>query len=329
MAQFIIGNTLGKIADRHQGLQKFLWRIDFVAVWLLVRVFGLLPVDAASSLGKHFGRLAGPRLKRKTAMYRENLSRAFPEKSPVEIEQLICEGWGSAGRVMAEYTHFKAIFASRNRERLHVEMSGGLAAHRQATPPAIYVGAHLNNWEMLITALNRLNIPSVALYTPPTNPLLAGLLYEYRRDMDCALVSRDRAAREIIRHLEQGRSVGLIVDRRLDAGPEVPFFDIPKPSSMLPARLALKLGLDLVPTRVERLRGAEFRVTFYSPVVATDPRADKNRQAQDMMGQVHQHFQHWISEAPGAWFCPQRIWPKTALRRSAGQADAEVDANAA
>ena len=324
MAQFLIGHAIGKTAKRYPGLQKFLWRLDFVLVWLLVKLFALLPVDRASRLGRHLGRVVGRRLKRKTAVYRENLSRAFPQRSAAALEQLVTAGWGNGGRVLAEYPHFRTIVDSRDRERLHIQWIG--EGDRQR--PAIFVGAHQSNWELIICALNRLSIPSMALYTPPSNPLLERMLFESRRQMNCELVPRQRAARGMVRNLQSGRSVAVVIDRRLDGGTEIPFFGIPKPSSLLPAKLALKFCLDLIPTQVQRLRDAEFRVTFHAPVLATEGHGDENQRARDMTAQLHHHFQSWISDAPEAWFCPQRIWPGTAPGAGDQRSPVEADGHA-
>ena len=101
MAEFIVGSPLRKIARRHPRLQRALWRVDFALVWLLVRTFSLMPVDFASRLGQRVGSWIGPRLKRKTAIYRENLQTTFPELDDDALDQLVREAWGRAGRVLA------------------------------------------------------------------------------------------------------------------------------------------------------------------------------------------------------------------------------------
>jgi KDO2-lipid IV(A) lauroyltransferase len=331
VAQFILGNAIGKTAEKHKSLQQLLWRIDFAVVWLLIKMFGLLPIDTASKLGRHLGQLIGPRLKRKHELYRENLSRAFPEMSAQEIDTLIKNSWGAAGRVLAEYPHFEAIFNSKDRQRIHLQLSDQFTNPNDSLRPVVFVTAHHCNWEMAPSALNRLNIPTANLYSPPTNPLLNTLLYESRRKMNCELVDKNNPARAMIKFLKKGRSVGIVIDRRVDGGPAVPFFGLPKPTSMLPAKLALKFGIDLIPVRVQRLQGAEFKVSLLAPVTPDQDSAGatEDELALDMMTQVHQHFQQWICEEPEEWFCPKRIWPKTAARLTPNVGDTEVTTHAA
>jgi KDO2-lipid IV(A) lauroyltransferase len=310
LAEFILGNSLSNAARKYPVIQRMLWRIDFVVVWSLVSLFSLLPPDAASYLGSLFGRIVGPRLRRKTEMFRENLAIAFPEKSPGELEKLILESWRSAGRVLAEYPHFNKIYESRDRERLHLEFLDRAISFGEDCAPVVVVGAHHCNWEMVAAAMRKSGLPNSSLYSPPTNPLLDRLLSESRRALDCELVPRDNAARALMRAMKSGRSAGLIIDRRLDEGSPVPFFGRDKPSTLIPAKLALKFDTLLIPARVERLRGAEFKISFYPPVKPRNPQAGEAEQATDMMQQVHERFEEWIREDPQDWFCSKRIWPK-------------------
>jgi len=122
LAEFILGNSLSNAARKYPLIQRMLWRMDFAVIWSLIKVFSLLPPDTASNLGSVLGRIVGPRLRRKHEMFRENLAVVFPEKSPAELEQIILQSWRSAGRVLAEYPHFKTIFDSGDRQRLHPEL---------------------------------------------------------------------------------------------------------------------------------------------------------------------------------------------------------------
>ena len=72
----------------------------------------------------------------------------------------------------------------------------------------------------------------------------------------------------MLRELQQGRSVGLLTDQRYDRGEKVPFFGVPATTTLVPARLALRLNVPLIPTRIERRDGARFVITVHRPVRA-------------------------------------------------------------
>ena len=324
MAEFIIGGPLRKVARRHPRLQRALWRADYALVWVLVKLFTLLPVDFASRLGCRVGRWIGPRMKRKSAIYRENFATAFPELDDDGLNQLTLEAWGAAGRVLAEYPHLATI--QHEPQRLEIVVRAP-----DLTQPCVIVTAHLCNWEVIASAMARLDIPNACLYSPPTNPFLDEMLAESRRALGCELLPRDNAARLMVRTLRAGRSMGVVMDRRVDDGSPIELFGKPKLTTLMPAKLALKQGCELVPVHVERLRDARFRVVFHEPIKAVDANTSENDQALDMTRQLHQYFEAWIRQHPEDWFASKRLWDKQKTTASANPAgnDSGIDSYAA
>ncbi|HYQ73226.1 MAG TPA: lysophospholipid acyltransferase family protein, partial [Gammaproteobacteria bacterium] len=306
----IIGNPLRKIARKHEVLRRLLWRVDFVLIWSLLTLFRLLPVEWASALGAKAGAVIGPLARRKNTILKENFRFAFPEKSPLEIKHLVKACWSCAGRVLAEYPHLDRINSDRTDQRLEIVVREPDLTFRNRNRPAIVVGAHLSNWELSASALGRLGIVNSVLYTPLSNPWLDRMLRESRAALNCELLPRDNSARLLIERLNAGRTIGMLVDRPVRRGKPIPFFGKEKPTTVMPAKLALKFDCDLIPSHVERIKGVHFRVTFHPPVRPANPGDCKNDQALDMMRQLHQMFESWIRQRPEDWFCSKRSWPK-------------------
>ncbi|MEE4191244.1 MAG: hypothetical protein V2I66_06680 [Halieaceae bacterium] len=324
MAEFILGSPLRKLARRHPPLQRALWRADFVFVWVLVKLFTLLPVDFASRLGRRVGRWIGPRMKRKTAIFRENLAVAFPELDDAVLDTLVVDAWGAAGRVLAEYPHLGTILKDEQRLEIVIKEPG-------FTRPCVVVTAHVCNWEVVCSAMARLDMPNASLYSPPTNPYLDKMLLDSRQALSCELLSRDNSARLLMRALKQGRTAGAVMDRRVDEGQPIPFFGRDKLSTLMPAKLALKHACDFVPVQVERLKDARYRVTFHAPIRPTDLTLSETEQAVDMTTQLHQHFEAWIRQHPEDWFASKRLWDKqkTSAPANPARGDTGIDSYAA
>lgn len=310
MAKLLLGNALRKGVDRSVKLRNLMWAIEAGALACLWKVSSWLPPDRASSAGRRLMRVLGPR-NDKTRKFRENLSVAFPELDEAGLAEIIREAWGNLGSVMAEYPHLATLCHDEADQRLETVVKGDIQALKGGRP-AIFVGAHLSNWEMSAAALARLGVPLTVLYTPMQNPKLDRLLLSQRQALGCGLLSRDEATREMLRLLHQGQSVGLLVDQRVDTGEPVPFFGHDKMTTLIPARLALRLGCDLVPVQVERLGPARYRVTVHEPVTPAEGLADDHAKQLDMMGKVNALFERWIRERPQDWLCTKRRWPKGA-----------------
>jgi len=329
LAEFIVGNSLRKLAREHRLLQSLLWRLDFALVWLISRLARLLPIDTASRFGERIGRWIGPKMRRKTAIYRSNMALAFPELDDAQLDELVAKAWGQAGRVLAEYPHLDTILEEA--DRLVIDIREPVATYTNPDKPCVIVTAHQSNWEVVCSAMAKLGIPNASLYSPPTNPLLDKLLLDSRQALNCQLLPRDNSARLLMRALKEGRTAAMVMDRRVDDGQPIKFFGHDKSSTILPAKLALKNHCELVPVQVERLKDARYRVTFHAPIHPTNTQADQTTQAIDMIQQVHQHFEAWIRQRPADWFCSKRLWPKNTVAHEPQEngSDTEVQSHAA
>ena len=97
--------TVNKASRRH-----LVHRIEGTGAWLLFRLFGLLPFDAASWLGGFLAETIGPHLG-VTKRARVNLRRAMPELGETEMAGIVRRMWNNIGRVVAEYAHLDEIDA--------------------------------------------------------------------------------------------------------------------------------------------------------------------------------------------------------------------------
>ncbi|MGD2111747.1 MAG: lauroyl acyltransferase [Gammaproteobacteria bacterium] len=311
MPKLFLGNSLKKVVDRAPALRYVLWGIEALLMGVAMGTSALLPPDRASATGRRLFRAIGPHLD-KTRKFRTNLTLAFPDKSPAAIETLIRDSWGNIGAVLAEYPHLKTIHRAAYASRLEVIIKGDSEVFQPGGPPAVFVAGHLANWEVPAGAAAHLGIPLSVIYTPLQNPWLNRLLYRARAQMGCGLIARDGALRGLMQALDTGQSVGLLVDQRVDSGEMVPFFGIDKLTSTIPARLALRYHCDLIPTQVERLENARFRVTFHDPVTPPADVADEHQKILDMTRTLNRLFETWITAAPQDWLCSKRLWPKGA-----------------
>jgi KDO2-lipid IV(A) lauroyltransferase len=313
MARLFLGSSLKKLADRAPALRQFLWALEALLIAIPLGICRLLPPGAASRAGRSAFRLLGPHLD-KTRKFRRNLALAFPDRSPAEIEALIRENWGNVGATLAEFPHLPAIAHGRHRQRLEIVNHSGSKVFLPGGKPAIFVAAHLSNWEIPAVAMRQLGIPVSGMYTPLQNPWLDRMLYRARAAIGVGrLLPRDGGIRTVMQEIDKGRSIGLLVDQRVDSGEPVSFFGHDMLTSVTPARLALRYGCDLIPVRVERTAAARFRVTFYPVIAAPAHIPDRNRKALLMTREINRLFEEWITEKPQEWMCSKRRWPKDVI----------------
>jgi KDO2-lipid IV(A) lauroyltransferase len=305
MARLILGNKFARAAKERAWLQRLAWWIEARLIAAGLGMFRCLPVDRASAFGRALMRALGPRLARHRK-FKAVLGQVFPERSAGQLEQMTIDVWGNVGAGMAEYAHLQTIGRDEADDRLEIEMRSQAAASRSARGPAVFVTAHVSNFEVCAAAIRRAFGPVTVVYQTLKNPWLDRMLAGYRRSMGCDLISSDSGAGPLLRELRAGRSIGSVIDQRHAGAPPVPFFGTPKPTTLVPARLALRCGVELIPLRAQRLDGGRFRVVFYEPIPQGNPDEPEIERAIAMTSRVNALFEEWIRERPGDWL-PMRL----------------------
>jgi KDO2-lipid IV(A) lauroyltransferase len=312
LAKFILGNAFRDKAANNPVARRVLWGLDVVFVGVLLGIFRILPVTWASRLGARLGRVGGRLLKKRTRHVRANLSLALPDRSAAQIDALAGDVWANAGAVLAEYPNLYRI-ADPRREHLEIEILAPIPAYETPGQPVVFVAAHMANWELAAAAIARLGFHPRIMYAPLANPWLDQLMLYYRAALGGDLVSRSAGLRGFLDALKNRHAVAMIVDRRIEGGKPLDFFGADKESSVLPARLALRSNVPLVPVEVLRLPGARFRIRFHAPLEPSDPKAAPDSQAVDLTRQINAKFEDWIRARPGEWLCTSKIWPSAVL----------------
>ena len=310
MARLFLGHSLRAAAVKSRLLQYSLWSLEAGILGAFWGFCSLLPPDRVVAFGQWSLSRLGPWLA-KHRQVKNNLSLAFPDKTTAQIEALAQAVWGNLGAVLAEYPHLPKIVNDSTGQWLEIDLKTDLQPYRQGKKAAVFVAAHLGNWELSAAVAIKLGVPLTVLYAPLTNPLLDRMLWRKRQLLGCNFLAKEDSMRATVRLLTRHQSMGFLVDQRVNSGELIPFFGMAASTTSSPARLALKLGCDLIPVQVERLQGAHFRVTFHAPLKPDDEQADKATQALQLTGKLNALFEAWIRQRPQQWLCTKRRWPKT------------------
>jgi KDO2-lipid IV(A) lauroyltransferase len=280
--------------------------VEGAAVGFFFALCRILPLDLASGFGGWLGRRIGPGLG-VTAQARRNLAAALPDLPPAEIERVIAGMWDNLGRVAAEYPHVRRlrIFDSGGR----VETSGlehidrAVAAGRRM----ILVSGHLANWEIAALAATQLGVEVVQVYRTANNPFVDRMIRRFR-GRQSEFIPKEAVGRRAVAALRRGAHLAILADQKLNEGLAVPFFGRPAMTAPTVALLALRFGCDVLPSRVERIAGARFRLTIEPPLPLPDS-GDRAADVASLMAAVNATLERWIRDTPEQWFWVHRRWP--------------------
>lgn len=275
------------------------YKIEAALIKGIMGFFRLLPAGTASTIGGTIGRKIGPRLAASRKAKR-NLSLSLPDLSPPQVEDAVRSMWENLGRVMAEYPHLAELAQTQTeivgRENLTPLLEG--------KGPAILFAGHLANWEMAATSLQTLGIQVDLIYRAPNNPDV-DIILQRCRSLDGTLRTYPKSRsgmRQVVEALKQGRNIGILIDQKYNEGLPAQFFGRVAMTSPAFAQLARKFKCPLIPVRVERLGGANFRISVLPPLDVT------NLSDEDAIAAAHTILEGWIRERPGEWLWLHRRW---------------------
>ena len=286
--------------------RRVVWLLEAAVAHLLYGLFAVIPVVIGSGLCGWACRLIGPRLPLSN-IARSNLKMAMPDLSPERIEQIVAEVWDNVGRVAAEFPHIDGLI------RHNVEVVGAEHCHAQRDDgkPGIFISAHYGNWELAGAQVCHEGLPITLVYRSANNPWVERL-YQKGRTASAfggQIAKGSQGARQALDVLRKGGHLGMLVDQKMNDGVAVPFFGRDAMTAPAVARMALKYRCPVVPTRVQRLGGTRFRITFYPPLTLPDS-GNVQADTTELMTTINGVIESWIREEPGHWLWLHRRWPK-------------------
>jgi Kdo2-lipid IVA lauroyltransferase/acyltransferase len=283
-------------------------------IWLCFAVLRLYSPQRASRIGGWVGRRLGPLLLPRPHM-RAAIAAALPLCDAARLRCIHDGAWDNLGRVMAEYAHLDSLAATPDPFMTEIRGQEHLLALKIHGQPAIVMTGHLANWEICAYACTCNGMPLDYVFRPPNNPFIAGWLARWRAPLGGRpLAKGQQAARGLVKALREGRSVGLLVDQKLNEGISVPFFGRSAMTSPLAAELSLRYGVPILPMRAIRLQDMRFRLEILPPLwPPAQPLSAAERHIRTVETTLHinQILEGWIKETPEQWMWQHRRWPKS------------------
>jgi Kdo2-lipid IVA lauroyltransferase/acyltransferase len=263
-----------------------------------------------------FGRvtqLIGPAL-REQRIGRANLTAAFPEKSPEEIEKILAGVWDNLGRVGAEFAHLDHIWqhdpAHPELSRIEIQPRTHelFAQLRLDGKPALIFASHLGNWELPALAAVSHGLDAAILYRRPNIASADRIIQEIRQVKMGTLIPAGRdAPLRLAEALQKGQHVAMLVDQYLTGGVEVTFFGRKTRANPMLARLLRRVECPIHGVRIIRLPDNRFRAELSEevpPVRDATGKIDIQGTTQAITSVV----EGWIREYPDQWLWLHRRW---------------------
>jgi KDO2-lipid IV(A) lauroyltransferase len=282
---------------------------EAIPFFLFMGFFRLLGIDAASAVGGFIGRHVFYRIGGVMNRARENLSAAYPDMQPAEMENIIREMCDNLGRTVAEYPHLDKLKLHGANPRLEIAGKEIADAEIARGKGVMFISGHFANWEGMPVMATQLGYDGGLVYRPPNNPYVDNYISRMRASAGpkVQIGKGAQGTRKIFTMLRRGLCILLLVDQKTDQGVMANFFGRPAPTTPAPAALALKLSSTLLPASNERLGGARFRMTVHPPIEYT-PTGDHDADVLALTEKINAAMEAAVRARPSQWLWIHRRW---------------------
>jgi KDO2-lipid IV(A) lauroyltransferase len=241
--------------------------------------------------------LAVPRLRR-TAL--RNLQMAgFEERG--HIVDCVFE---SLGRLASTFVRFPAITRENVHRWIRYDGLENFRAARAKGKGVLVATAHLGNWELSAYAHALMTAPMHIVVRPLDNPWLDAFVERYRALSGNTVIRKKEAAREILRGLNAGDAVGILIDQNAapSEGVFVDFFGIKACAGTAFVKFAHHTGAAVVPGFAVWSPVEKRYVLRFCPEVPMTGDVQADTQS------VHSVLESVIREYPDQWLWIHRRW---------------------
>ena len=265
-----------------------------------------------------FGRILGIKLSRKIFAFifskfapffkskkviEKNLS-IFNEKiSESEKKRISLNMWKNYGMTFIEYIFLD--FFRKNNSHIQIVGEKNLDNIINKNKPAIFVSGHFANFELMSMEITKKNIKLATIYRPLNNFFLNPFMEYIRKKYVCENQIKKglKGVRESIEYLKKDISIALMIDQRVSEGEKIPFFGKLAFTTTLPAQLAIKFNVPIIPVFIERIDQDKFRIEFFKEIYASNIDNKIN-----LTKKLNKVLENMILKNPNHWIWTHNRW---------------------
>ena len=264
------------------------------------------------------GRILGIRLSRKLFAYlflflgqifkskktiEKNLRIFLKNNSQFNEKKIISEMWKNYGKTFIEYIYLNQL----RKNNAHINLIGeeNFSLILKDKKPVIFISGHFANFELMSMEITKRGIKLATIYRPLNNIFLNPFMEYLRKTFVCKnqIKKGINGVRDAINFIKNDHSIALMIDQRVSEGDKISFFNEDSLTTTLPAQLALKFQLNIVPVFIERKNDDTFNIEFKRPINS------KNFQNKiSLSNELNKVLEQMIIKNPSQWIWTHDRW---------------------
>lgn len=247
----------------------------------------------------------------RSQIIRENLKRAFPEKSEIERENLLEKNYFHYGVLFLEFIRSFWSYSSFMDQNCEVLGNEHLINAQKKGKGVLVFTAHIGNWELLPACGAYVLKQPVTMVTKHLKPeWLHQFISKERESIGVKMAFEPRTMQTVLRALHKNEIVGFVMDQYMGApfAARVPFFGIPVGSQIALATIALRVGSPVVPASVYRTKDGKYIVEFEAEMPLLNATSDRDESIIANTAKYVAKTEEWIRKNPEQWLWIHRRW---------------------
>ena len=283
---------------------KYFFQALFVYLFfIIIKIIGL---TLSRKLFSFLFNEIGPLIKSKNIID-DNLEKFLGSYNHDIKKKIKLDMWTNYGKNFVEYLYLKQ-FKNMN---FHIEIKGEeiLNKIKKNNKPVIFVSGHFANFELMSMELTKRNINLATIYRPLNNFFLNPFMEFLRKKYICQNQIKKGLAgvKESIKYIKNNYSIALMIDQRVSEGKRLPFFEHAALTTTMPAQMALKFNLDIIPIYIVRKNNDDFEMEICEPlnIVKKD---DVETNKLNLSIKLNKILETMIAKNPGQWIWTHNRW---------------------
>ena len=284
--------------------------LEFVAVWVLVHLLGLLPRSFARAAGAGIGWLAYRIVPRLRSVGLRNLELALPEWSDGQRQDVLRKLYRNLGWLLAEFCQMPKYTPENSRAFLRYDGLEHFLAARSKGKGVLIVTGHLGAWELSSFYHSLMGYPMSMVIRRLDNPGVDGLVNHIRCLHGNRVLHKDDFARGLLGAMRQGETVGILMDTNMTPpqGVFVPYFGKLACTASGLARVALKTGAAVLPGFMLWDEAEQKYVLRFGEEIVFDRTGDDDADAVTNTAKCTAAIEAYVRRYPDQWLWVHRRW---------------------
>ena len=289
---------------QHHTPKTFKNFMQFLPMFMMTSIARLMPYKLRNRvLAKTGGFIVSnvPSLRKRVF---DGLNRIYPD-IPEDEKKLMCKKIGQqVGRSWSEI-----LFNATYKKQLPLFQTKGpnssfeiLKDAKEQGKGVILFSGHFGQFDAVRHYLRSHDMETGAVYRENNNPWYDPYFFHGLEEAGKPIMGRDTSGRmKMVKHLRKGGFLAMLVDQKFQGGELVPFLGHNALTSTVPAQLALRYNLPLIPAfGIRAPNGFNIDIEFGKPIEHTDA-ATMTRQMNDCLSAK-------ILEHPDQWYWLHQRW---------------------